>query len=156
MNLNRELIEQWQQLRSMLYDFLTVIQDNDLKKKLPFERSQSLANQFYCIQGTAETFVKYIQTGEWPGWKWSFTSEEEINLETLTDKLKVSERDIIKTLEQSKLLEGYEDSNKTPLSVYMTLVEHESHHQGQLINFIYALDLPIPKSWEDKWALTRD
>lgn len=43
----------------------------------------------------------------------------------------------------------------TPLINYMILVEHEAHHQGQLINFIYACDLPIPKSWAEKWALSR-
>ncbi|MBV7333222.1 hypothetical protein KFU94_34315 [Chloroflexi bacterium TSY] len=47
------------------------------------------------------------------------------------------------------------DDGGTPLSNYMRLVEHEAHHQGQLINFIYAHDLPIPFSWVDKWALSR-
>ena len=44
----------------------------------------------------------------------------------------------------------------TPLAGYYRLVEHEAHHHGQLINLIYANNLPIPASWADSWALTRD
>src|SRR5688500_965170 len=98
MNLNQELISQWKQLRSMLYDFLNEISDEDLNKKLPFERSQTLRNQFYCIQGTAETFVEYLNTGEWPEWKCSLDDEKEINKEILRSKLKDSEAAIIKVL----------------------------------------------------------
>lgn len=44
----------------------------------------------------------------------------------------------------------------TPLESYFRLVEHESHHHGQLINFIYACRFPIPACWADSWGLTRD
>ena len=33
--------------------------------------------------------------------------------------------------------------------------EHEAHHHGQLINFIYACGFPIPESWTDAWGLSR-
>ena len=49
----------------------------------------------------------------------------------------------------------FQDGN-TPLARYFRLAEHEAHHHGQLINFIYACKFPIPKSWAESWALTRD
>ena len=42
----------------------------------------------------------------------------------------------------------------TPLWLYLYLTEHEAHHHGQLINFLYAHDLPIPPGWAEQWALT--
>jgi len=37
--------------------------------------------------------------------------------------------------------------------VVMQMIKHEMHHHGQLINFLYCHRLPIPVSWQDKWAL---
>ncbi len=33
-------------------------------------------------------------------------------------------------------------------------LEHEASHQGQLIRYLYGLDLEIPPGWQDRYALT--
>lgn len=33
------------------------------------------------------------------------------------------------------------------------LLEHETQHHGQLIRYIYALDIPRPPSWRERYAL---
>jgi hypothetical protein len=38
--------------------------------------------------------------------------------------------------------------------VLFQMIKHESHHHGQLINFLFCLHLPIPPSWQDEWALS--
>jgi hypothetical protein len=73
----------------------------------------------------------------------------------IKQQLQDADRHVCESLESGNLLQEFEGGG-TPLANYMSLVEHEAHHQGQLINFIYAHQLPIPKSWADKWALTRD
>ena len=39
------------------------------------------------------------------------------------------------------------------LRFVLRLLEHESAHQGQLIRYLYGLQLPIPAGWKDRYAL---
>jgi uncharacterized damage-inducible protein DinB len=151
----KQIIEHWQQLRGRTYDFLDQIKDEDLPKKLPFPESQSIYYQLTCMLGTTETFVDYLKAGQWEEWHCSLpTNATGIPVVTIRKHLEESDKHLLAILAGSKLLEPQEDKT-SPLEKYLTLVEHESHHHGQLINFIYALHLPIPKSWADQWALKR-
>jgi hypothetical protein len=40
--------------------------------------------------------------------------------------------------------------------VMFQLIKHESHHHGQLINFMFCYRLPIPQSWYEEWHLSYD
>lgn len=154
-SLNQELIKHWKQLRGMTYDFIKEITDKDLVQSLPFPQSQTVANQFYCMLGTTESFVNYLKTGKWEDWDCSLIHWERASTEDFTEKFIESDVRLINALEEIDLNMIF-DNGKSPLHVYLTLVEHESHHQGQIINFIYALNLPIPRSWQEKWALVRE
>lgn len=149
--LNQELITHWQQLRSMTYDFLDSITVSDVARKLPFKKSQTLGNQFFCMTGTQETFIEYIKTGVWTNWICSLIDRNTPKLADIKSSMKAADTALTKLLNSTDLLKPI--GNGTPLSRYLILVEHESHHQGQLINFIYAHHLPIPQSWADKWDL---
>ena len=153
--LNQNLIGHWQQLRQMSIDLIDELSDKDMGKKLPFENSQTLGNQYYCMIGTQETFVNYyLEDGEWKEWKCSLNEVQSPSIGAVKRAMAKADDNLNRILEKVDLLAKVGDG--TVLDRYFTLVEHESHHQGQLINFIYAHDLPIPKSWADKWALSRD
>jgi len=146
---------QWEDLRGRTYDFLDVITPEDLIKKLPFPDSQSLYYQLDCMLGTTETFTDFIRTGEWERWHCSLPNHvESVPIEQIREHMKQSDEQLLKIFDQETLLIKQQDTT-SPLQKYMRLVEHEAHHQGQLINFIYALNLPIPYSWEETWELTR-
>lgn len=153
-SLLNELKNHWKQLRGMTYDLLKVISDSYLKKKLPFPASQSIEYQFNCMIGAQESNIPLITQGVWEGFSCSLTKEKTINRTIIKKHMQSADNLLYKALERTDLLKKFPDGS-TPLLNYMILVEHESHHQGQLINFIYACDLPIPKSWSEKWALTR-
>jgi hypothetical protein len=147
--------ESWSKLRGRTYDFLAVLRQEDLTKKLPFPESQSLYYQLDCMLGTTETIAEYIQTGSLGKWHCSLPNGvPDQPLEKITKHLHKSDEVLFNTLDKAKLLSKQQD-NTSPLQKWTTLVEHESHHHGQLINFIYALNLPIPKSWEKIWELHR-
>ena len=150
-----EIKKHWQQLRGMTYDFLSEIKEEDLEKKLPFPESQSLGYQFWCMIGAQESNLPLITKGKWEGFACSLDKVDQITKKVIVNHMKQADKSLMKALEQTDLLQKFED-NSTPLMNYMILVEHESHHQEQIINFIYAYDLPIPKNWEEKWALTKD
>ena len=154
-DLLEEIKNHWQQLRRMTYDFLSEIKEEDLEKTLPFPKSQSLGYQFWCMVGAQESNLSLISKGKWEGFSCSLDKEDKVTKEVIASHMGQADKKLMEILEQTNLLQKFEDGN-TPLINYMILVEHESHHQGQIINFIYAHDLPIPKSWEEKWALTKD
>lgn len=149
-----EVKNHWTQLRSMSYDLLDVLLEEDLTKKLPFPESQTLGYQFYCMIGAQESNIPYITEGDWLGFTCSLDYEEDLNKETIREAMEIADGQLFRALESIDLLKKFKGGT-TPLTNYMILVEHEAQHQGQLINFIYALDLPLPKSWEQKWALKK-
>ena len=152
--LNQEIVKHWQQLRQMSLDLLDQLSDKDMGKKLPFETSQTLGNQFYCMLGTQETYVDYyLKDGEWKDWSCSLGNSETPPIIKVRTAMVEADKKLITMLGSLNLLKTAGDGSI--LNRHLILVEHESHHQGQLINFIYAHNLPIPKSWTDKWALER-
>ena len=151
-----EVKAHWQQLRGMTYDLLNELKEEDLDKRLPFPASQSLQSQFECMLGTQESWLPLLTKGVWEEWSCSlYELNGEISIATIKAHLQAADRQLFEALESGDLLRRNE-RGRSSLMYYMILVEHEAHHQGQLINFIYAHDLPIPESWAAKWALARE
>lgn len=154
-NLTQEVINHWKQLRAMTYDLINELKPEDLNKKLPFPESQDTLYQFNCMIGAQESNIPLITKGVWEGFSSSLDSEQEKkSVAVIKRHMQEADDKLYAALKSVNLLEKFNDGS-SPLMNYMILVEHEAHHQGQLINFIYACDLPIPKSWEQKWALTK-
>ena len=153
-SLLEELQAHWKQLRGMTYDLMDMLKPNDLLKKLPFPDSQDVLYQFRCMIGAQESNIPLITKGVWEGFSSSLDNESEKTLEVIRKHMADADQKLFYSLASVDLLQKFEDGS-TPLLNYMVLVEHEAHHQGQLINFIYACDLPIPRSWHAKWALSK-
>ncbi|MAS32543.1 MAG: hypothetical protein CL610_00965 [Anaerolineaceae bacterium] len=152
----QQIKQHWGDLRGRTYDLLDVLQPEDFPKRLPFAESQSVYYQFWCMLGTTESFARLIEAGTWQGWASSLNFDPaEVSAESIKAALRQSDETLFAALAGHDLLQPY-GRGATPLRHYFRLVEHESHHHGQLINFIYALNLPIPQSWADEWALSRE
>ena len=148
----------WQDLRGRTYDLMDVLADADLDARLPFAESQNILYQFYCMLGTQESWPPVLLEGRMTGWDCSLQpapAGEVLPVERVRQGMEAADADLRAAFEQVDWLHVFEDGT-TPLAGYYRLVEHESHHHGQLINLIYANNLPIPDSWADSWALTRD
>ncbi|MBZ0302786.1 MAG: hypothetical protein K8J31_23785 [Anaerolineae bacterium] len=150
------LTAHWSDLRGRTYDLLDLLPENDLLARLPFPESQSAYYQFWCMLGTTESFAKLIEAGTWQGWASSLPFDPVgVSLATIKGHLQQSDGLLRAALSPHDLMQPY-GRGATPMRHYLRLVEHESHHHGQLINFIYALNWPIPQSWADEWALSRE
>lgn len=152
--LSQEIVRHWQQLRGMTYDFMELISDKDLKKRLPFPESQDIFFQLNCMLGAQESNLSLISEGVWEGFSSSLDDKKTVTVALIFEHMRAADRALLSLLNKTDLLAPFSDGS-TPLQHYLVLVEHESHHQGQLINFIYACGLPVPQSWHDKWALTK-
>jgi len=53
--LSHILLNQWQGIRALTYDFLAQLSPEQLELCLPFEYSQTLGYQFWCMTGAAES-----------------------------------------------------------------------------------------------------
>ena len=152
-----QLKTHWQQLRGMTYDLLDLLTEENLNRLLPFPASQDIQYQLYCMLGTQESWLTVLRTGTMAEWDCSLEPApvgQTLSLARLRSQFETADQALFRELDQLTLTDLVMGGN-SPLHYYMVLVEHEAHHQGQLINFIYALDLPIPESWADKWALSR-
>jgi hypothetical protein len=155
--LTDELTRHWHLLRGRTYDLLDTLTQADLGQKLPFPRSQSIGYQFWCMLGSQESWVAFLRNGALEHWSCSLSGlpPAEITPALIHERLQAADAQYLAALAESDALRPYANG-LTPLVVHQMLVEHEAHHHGQLINFIYALDLPIPQSWARQWALGRD
>ena len=155
--LTDELTRHWSMLRGRTYDLLDVLRQADLAKTLPFPASQSIGYQFWCMLGSQESWVAFLQNGALEHWSCSLSGvpPAELTLDVFRQRFQAADEHYLSALAVTSLLEPYANS-LTPLVVHQMLVEHEAHHHGQLINFTYALDLPIPASWAEQWALRRE
>lgn len=134
----------WLQLREGSYQFLEGIKEADLDLKLPFPKSQNIRYQFHCMCGAQESNIPLIIEGKWKVYVSSLDSLGKTDKATIKKHLRAADKKMLTAMTKADFI----------LENYMVLVEHEAHHQGQLINFIYAYRLPIPKSWQEKWALS--
>ena len=154
--LNQEIKAHWQQLRGRTYDLLDHLSDTDLARRLPFPESQTLGYQFWCMLGAQESWQPLLTKGVWEGFACSLNDlpSEAITVALIKNKMQAADQQLFAALDSGDLLRIFPERG-TALAQYLRLAEHEGHHHGQLINFIYALKLPIPASWADEWALTR-
>ena len=143
MNLFNQVKKHWRQLREGTYQFIDGLKESDLDLKLPFARSQTIRYQLHCMCGAQESNISMIVDNTWNGYSSSLDKLGKTDLITIKKHLLTADKKMLTVMKKSNF----------NLENYMILVEHEAHHHGQLINFIYAHNLPIPQSWQSKWAL---
>ncbi len=153
--LNKILAKEWKGTRQLSYDYLDILTNSQLDLKLPFEQSQPISYQFWCMVGAHESYVKKLQTGKWQGFACSLDDFETMTTALIKQQMHKTDAvldDLLKSLDLTAPLKNGQPAHE----VVMQMIKHEMHHQGQLINLMYCHNLPIPESWRDEWALSHD
>jgi hypothetical protein len=131
-----------------LYDALIVLlPESALSERLPGVRSNTIGQQFWCVIGARESYGRAIAAGEWKGFSCSVTKEQCLIKIDLTTSLASSGARLVEVVSAETAFTN--DQNQLILNV----LEHEAAHHGQLIRFLYALNLPIPGTWKSRYAL---
>ncbi len=126
---------------------------NDLAQSLPIDAfklklkdlpSNTIGQQFWCVIGARESYLKAIANEGWAGFSCS------LNDTTLKD-------DILKCLRKSAddcmdFLNA-DELNEIQIELLITLLEHEIQHHGQLIRYVYGNKLSFPKSWNERYTV---
>lgn len=128
-------------------DLLHTLRAENYAYKLKGLRSNTIGSQLLCVAGARESYYKSILGNE--GFKWTCSFDGKMaNVKTELDRyMGEYEKEIIKFIEDTEEI----SSNQT--SLILDLLSHEYLHQGQMIRYLYANHLPIPKSWKDFWHL---
>lgn len=153
-SLSTILLTEWQQIRSLTYDCLAILEQKHLDLRLPFAESQSLYYQFRCMVGAHESYLRKLESGTWQGFSVSLDTIDPITPEIISAQMHKSDR-LMETLLSKIDLNDRLPNGQPSYEVVLQMIKHEMHHHGQLINFIYCHGLPIPPSWQDEWALSR-
>lgn len=152
--LSRVYLQQWEGIRGMTYDYLAVLSPTDLSLRLPFPESQDLLYQLWCMVGAHESYLRELQAGSWQGFSCSLDALQDYTLEAIARQMRTSDQAMAALLGEMDL-EALMTDGRHKYEVVQRMIEHEMHHHGQLIAFLYCHHLPIPESWARKWALSR-
>ena len=95
--------------------------------------------------GARESYVRAARAGSWQGFDCSLADDED------ADQVRAA-------LEQSAAevdawLGELDPGDADSIEVALRLLEHETQHHGQLIRYLYAVPLPVPASWVQRYVL---
>lgn len=128
-------------------DFVAELPEPSLAHKLPSLASNTIGAQLWCVVGARESFAGAIRSGAWPGFSCSLTADETRERDAVAAALARSAEQVLTAIAE---LDPDDDDRAR---FVLRLLEHEAAHQGQLIRYLYGLQLAIPASWRERYAL---
>ena len=123
-------------------DLAKILTEENLQAKIPNLKSNKIGEQFWCIIGARESFLKAIKVSEWKGF--SCSVKNSFSIQEIITKLKDT------NIVLDKLPSNF---NEQQSNLLIDLYTHEIQHHGQLIRYCYALEIKFPKSWNEKYTV---
>ena len=128
-------------------EFMKVIKEEALKLNIESTRSNSIGSQIACLLGARDAYGKCIVSDTEFSWNPDFKHSDRYN-HTIINK---HAYDVSNKLINQ--ISGLEELSDNQSSLIIDLISHEYLHQGQLIRYIYANDLEMPKEMKSFWHL---
>lgn len=145
MSLHDVIAASFQRSFTLYRDLISTLDEPSLAWKLKPLRSNTIGLQLWCVIGARESYSKAIVANQWQGFECSLNTTTDHQV--VADSLKQSEQTVLTALRSAG------EFSDTQHQLLVTLLEHEASHHGQLIRYLYGLDIPIPDSWRTKYAL---
>lgn len=147
----------WQFTRSLTYDFLKVIEDQDLLYSPQLEFG-TLGKQVRHLGDVQECYVRALENGVADFSKKRMDLSMETSRSRLEEHLRQQDNYLYGTLSKydADPVKGEIKWPTTKLSVLehlFLLPQHEAIHQGQWSLAARQHGIDLPKSWVDNWAL---
>lgn len=122
-------------------DLINQVDGAAIEERIAAPKHKSLGEHLWCVVGARESYAKAIETGEWSGFGCSMTTFEH---EDFVEKLASSSKAVLDALD------GVDNWTPERDDLLLTLAEHETMHEGQVIRHAYGMGRTLPPSW--KWA----
>ncbi|MCL4257153.1 MAG: hypothetical protein KJZ53_01335 [Anaerolineales bacterium] len=108
--------------------------------------SNSIGAQFWCVVGARESYTRAFEAGAWQGFSCSL-QEPEVPA-SVQAALAASQAAL-----QAALAAASQPYDEQRQHILFDLLEHEAQHQGQLIRYFYANQIPFPPDFAKRYAL---
>ncbi len=135
------------QANQLYLDLLEELNPELLDSRLGELPSNTMGGQLWCVLGARESYPKAARAGSWQGFECSLAEDR------MTDAVAVRETFSRTGPEVDAWLGEVRVDDEDSLRYALALLEHETMHQGQLLRYMYALDIARPRSWQDLYAL---
>jgi uncharacterized damage-inducible protein DinB len=146
MNATSSLLRRRTEAADRLYrDLIAELTPDLLRSRLPGSRSSPVGNHFWCVVGARESYVRAARAGTWQGFTSSLAVDDDP--EAIGAALERSARGV------AQWIDDLDTEDEASLEWAFHLLEHETQHHGQLIRYLYAVPLPMPRSWIEQYAL---
>jgi len=126
-------------------DLLDGLTPDLLRTRLPGVRSSPVRNHFWCVAGARESYVRAARAGSWQGFDSSLTADDDPSAVRAALERTAAEVDA--------WLGELAPDDEYGWDWALNLLEHETQHHGQLIRYLYAVPMPVPRSWVEHYAL---
>lgn len=147
----------WQFTRSLTYDFIHSLKDEDLLYSPQLEFG-TLGKQLRHVGDVQECYVKALETGKADFAKKRLDVSMETSLTRLEEHLKEQDQYLYRVLasfDKDPIKEPveWETTRMSVLEHLFLLPQHEAIHQGQWSLAARQAGIDLPKSWVDNWGL---
>lgn len=137
----------------LMAEFAGSVPEDALAQRLPGLRSNTVGAQLWCVVGARESYARAIAGGKWDGFACSLSGADVVVRKRLVDALRAAAAAVRDAAAVARDAETSGEVDDARLRLLIALLEHESAHQGQLIRYLYGLDLPVPAGWKKRHAL---
>lgn len=122
-------------------DLINQVDESALAERLEAPKHKSLGEHLWCVIGARESYAHAIESGNWSGFRCSMTTYRH---EDFVEKLAASSGCALDAIARVTDWTAERDA------LLLTLSEHETMHEGQIIRHMYGVGRSLPGSW--KWA----
>lgn len=152
-----QFAKSWQFTRSLTYDFLHVLTEENLAYSPQLEFG-TIGKHLRHIGDVQECYVRALQTGSVDFSKKRRDLSMETSLKRLEDHLKEQDKFLYDTLSQydkDPIREqiAWPTTKLSVLEHLFLLPQHEAVHQGQWSLAARQAGIDLPTSWVDNWKL---
>lgn len=147
----------WQFTRSLTYDFLHALKEEELKYSPQLEFG-TLGKQLRHVGDVQECYIKALATGKADFSKKRMDISMEVSLKKLEDYLREQDSHLYAALakfnkDPIKEEVAWKTCRMSILEHLFLLPQHEAIHQGQWSLAARQAGIILPKSWVDNWGL---
>ncbi len=154
----RRVLSSWRFYRSHTLDFLEILTEEEIRRKLPRPGLDTFGKHFLEMAEVQKSYVRALETGKIDFSVGNYDQPEIYDTKSkLRAHFKKMDDYMVKVLENVEDVDREIDwelgkENPNILEHLQFLIQHEILHHGQLIAFAYVCDFPIPKSMVKTWA----
>ena len=141
-----QMIAQLNAILAQWKDLLDALPPDSLKLHLGDLRSNAIGDQLWCLGGCRESNLASLKADAPFSWTCTYAGSAQ-------DKPPLAAYLLTQAEGLESFLEDHPTLSETQTTLLLDLLAHEFQHQGQMIRFLYANALPIPKSWQSFWHL---